>query len=178
MTTISALTDNLTAPALVLGLLLIVIFLPRFLRKKTAASDKSSARPSSAGVIGARGQIEDMIVKLDDIGRETYARLDTKIRILNRLIEEADEKIRALQALNAAAPAPETKARPAEPKPAKPANGPAKPASAEKEKYTDVYALADAGQSVLSIARQTGMQPGEIALLLELRRTKNKDRQQ
>ena len=119
-----------------------------------------------------REQIDDMIVKLDDIGREVYAKLDNKIRVLNRLIEEADEKIKKLEALRAQTP--ETKAKAAETaaKPAEAASAPANPSGAEKGKYATVYALADAGQSVVSISRQTGLQPGEIELLLELRRTK------
>jgi hypothetical protein len=43
-------------------------------------------------------------------------------------------------------------------------------------KYKSVYDLADAGHALVDIARRTGLQPGEIELLLELRKTKkNKD---
>jgi hypothetical protein len=178
MATAPILPENMVGPlALIVGLLIIVLLIPRALKKKPADSGATSSRPADAASIRTREQIDDMIVKLDDIGREVYAKLDTKIRILNRLIEEADEKIRKLEALGApAAPAPETKAKPAETKPDKPATGtasaPANPSAPEKGKYATVYALADAGQNVISIARQTGLQPGEIELLLELRRTK------
>jgi hypothetical protein len=173
------LADNdLTKPLLlVLGALLLVIFIPRALRrKKTAAGSRPERAPGPAPA-RAREQVEDMIVKLDDIGRELYAKLDNKIRILNHLIEDADDRIRKLQGLGpAAAPPPEQKKQ-AGPEPDKPAREKPAAPGPEKGKYTTVYELADAGQNVISIARQTGLQPGEIELLLELRKTRNnKDR--
>jgi hypothetical protein len=180
-TPIMSISDSPYATLLILaGLFVIVILLPRALKRKPTGSGSSAVRP--AAPLQAREQMDSLVVKLDDLGRELYAKLDTKIRILDRLLQEAEEKIKKLQAMNAAAGvAPEPKARQAESKQEKPAgatkSAASNPPGQENSKYAGVYVLADAGHDVISIARQTGLQPGEIELLLELRKNKSKDEQ-
>lgn len=173
--------DKPTIIALLVGLLVVLVVLPRMMRRKSADSSPALSRPSPD--VRSQEQMEDLVVKLHDIGRELMGKLDTKIRILNRLIEEADEKISKLGALGVVEGFPETKSRPApEMKTAADAfadmSAPPQADSGnikEKGRYTAVYTLADAGRSIVEIARQTGMQPGEIELVLELRKNKNRD---
>ena len=169
----------------VIVLLALVVVLPRMARRKSARGGEASPGCAVSSTLRAREQMEDLIVKLHDFGREIQARLDNKISVLNRLIEEADEKIRELEARGvsaapkAEAPNGSTKAKSDKPvsETGDVAETPSRP---ETGKYKSVYDLADEGHDAVSIARQTGLQPGEIELLLELRKTRgtgDKDKQ-
>lgn len=157
-------------PVLIVVILLaLVVVLPRMARRKPSGGRTvGTAVPSVRG----REQMEDLLVKLHDISREMQAKLDTKMRVLNRLIEEANEKIRELDARGIKEK--ETKSDKASGGTRDVAQAPPRP---ETGKYASVYELADAGHDVVSISRRTGLQPGEIELLLELRKKRNKDRQ-
>lgn len=158
---------------IVIILLALVVLLPRMMRRKPSGGQTTGTAASSAR---GREQMEGLIVKMHDIAREMHAKLDTKMRVLNRLIEEANEKIRALEARGIT-----TSPKTAEPESDKAPGGSRdvaqSPPRPDAGKYTGVYELADAGHDAVSISRKTGLQPGEIELLLELRRTRNKDSQ-
>jgi len=164
----------------VVVLLAIVLVLPRMLKRKTGGGE-SPLRPSASSAVRAKEQMENLIIKLHDFGREMQAKIDNKIRVLNRLIEEANEKIREMEAhgispkppAGTAGKSPETKSGKQTDGTGDVAETPSRP---ETGKYTSVYELADAGHDVVSIARHTGLQPGEIELLLELRKARNKDK--
>jgi hypothetical protein len=173
-------------PVLVVIILLaLVVVLPRMARRKTTRDGEASPGRAVSSTLRAKEQMEDLIVKLHDFSREIQARLDNKISVLNRLIEEADEKIRELEARGISA-TPKAKApdRSTKSKSDKPASEPGDvaktPSRPKTGKYKSVYDLADEGHDAVSIARQTGLQPGEIELLLELRKTRrtgDKDKQ-
>ncbi len=165
----------------VIVLLAIVLILPRMLKRKTGGGGESPLRPSASSAVRAKEQMEDLIVKLHDFGREMQAKTDNKIRVLNRLIEEANEKIREMEAHGISPKPPAgTDGKSPETKSGKQTDGTGDvaetPSRPETGKYTSVYELADAGHDVVSIARHTGLQPGEIELLLELRKARNKDK--
>ena len=88
-------------------------------------------------------------------------RLDTKIRMLNQLLLECDQKKRELEDLLARAGGPA--AAPADPAPA-PAARPSNPL------HTQVYSLQDSGKEILDICAATGLEKGEVELILGLRK--------
>lgn len=99
----------------------------------------------------ARDSMEALFVQLQEFSRETLAKLDTKVRVLNELLTRAEARIEELKKLSAApvvaAPSP-------------------KPGNPLHEK---VYRLADAGKTSAEIAGEAGLERGEVELILGLR---------
>lgn len=134
----------------------------------TVALLRARRRPSASRPPGTfddpaldppRRDLERLLADIQDLSREHIARLDTKIRLLDQLIQEADRKQRELSALLArtgGAPAP----HPEQPPPSRPAN----------PLHDQVYALHDAGRELLDICSATGLEKGEVELILGLRK--------
>jgi hypothetical protein len=101
----------------------------------------------------ARAELERLLAEIQDLSREHIARLDTKIRLLNQLLLDCDRKQKELEALLSRAPAPPAVA-------ARPAN----------PLHDQVYALHDSGKNLLEICGATGLEKGEVELILGLRR--------
>jgi len=115
----------------------------------------------------ARNSIDRMTLDLEEAARSVSALLDTKIRVLDKLIRDADERIRRLEeAGGGSGPPPARDGQ--EPARAAPAPGP-RPEETLAH-HAHIYGLADQGLSVLEIAEQTGYQRGEVELVLSLRR--------
>ena len=154
--------DGITLLVVVVLALAIVIIVPRMLRRKNKTPERPFGRISTDS--SAKNTMEDLIVQLHDVGRELKAQLDTKMKTLDILIQEADRKIQSLRTVldkeTAKAPPPHTAAVTQSPPPAE---------SLSKEQL-QVYQLSDSGESIVNIARRTGLQPGEIELILELRK--------
>ncbi len=117
-----------------------------------------------------KGDMEELMVQLQELSRNISAQIDTKFAKLEASIRSADERIEKLQRLQRAtegqptidtvitddiAPEP-TSTRPPKPEPADP-------------QHDQIYTLADAGDSVVQIAQEIGKSPGEIELILSLR---------
>ncbi len=101
----------------------------------------------------ARDELTRLVTELQEVSREQIARLDTKIRMLQQLIADADARIRDLRSPGDRGAAPV--ARPANPL------------------HDRVYALADAGKAVADICSETGMDEGDVQLILGLRQPAN-----
>jgi len=151
-------------PALiVLALITLILFRkPR----KDKAGGKTAARPplrdtDAALRPQAMEHMEGILVELEKAGREMNARLDTKIHVLNSLMEEADKKIALLRGSNSAAPAPEEGARRAE-------DVRKDIREQSRDQHAQVYELHAQGTPVVEIAKKTGYRPGEIELILNL----------
>ena len=143
--------------------LIIVVIVPRMLRRKR----KTPASPfgNTFTAASAKSTMENLAVQLHEVGREMNAHLSTKMKTLDILIQEADEKIRTLRAL--AGEETEQSYKP-------PAQGiPAEETLSPKQ--LQVYQCSDAGMNSVDIARRTGFQPGEIELILELRKKMQRD---
>lgn len=171
---------------IVLGIFVIFlsIYLPRRLFKKKYSSEGSFAnRQIEREKEELRKSLEEIFVDIQEFSRETLARMDTKIRLLNHLLIQADEKIRRLEAI------PSTKSEVAATVPAKEE---AKDSAANLPVHTDqaevppmqvgepvqtlslheqVYALADRGMGVEVIAQELKIGKGEVNLIMGLRRT-------
>jgi len=143
-------------------------------RKKTSASssfwtrhEPSSAAPADPGA-GQRRQefresMQSLMLELEQLSREINSQVDTRLRALNLLIQEADEKIKELKLLQGDEGASPTRNLPP---PREEPHG-----DATRDRYARVYALAEQGRSVVEIARELGLMSGEVELILALRRT-------
>ena len=141
--------------ALVVAALFIAVVLPRLRRRRDAPREALGSFGSATG--GAREELERLLTEIQDLSREHIARLDTKIRMLNQLLLECDQKKRELEALLAkpGAEAPEKSAPP--PRPVNPL-------------HDQVYSLQDSGKELLDICAATGLEKGEVELILGLRK--------
>jgi hypothetical protein len=132
-------------------------------------------------------EVQALLAELEEASRRLTAQLDNRYTRLEQLVAEADEKIRRLEQLSGAL-------QPAIlPEPAAPSEAPthtvAEPMLAKGQRtlarlrnergagpagqdpaYQPIYTLADGGKTPREIAQELGRQPGEIELILALRR--------
>ena len=97
-------------------------------------------------------ELERLLLEIQDLSRDHIAKLDTKIRLLTQLLSDCDRKKAELEALLGKSTSPA-------PPPARPAN----------PLHDQVYTLRDAGQDVSAICQATGLEKGEVELILGLR---------
>lgn len=143
--------------ALVVAALFVAVVLPRLRRRRDGPREPlGTFGPSSAG---PREELERLLTEIQDLSREHIARLDTKIRMLNQLLLECDQKKREMEALlGKSASVPES------------AEKSAPPARAANPLHDQVYTLQDSGKELLDICAATGLEKGEVELILGLRR--------
>jgi len=141
---------------LVVAALFVAVVLPRLRRRRDEPRETLGSFGPAAG--GAREELERLLTEIQDLSREHIARLDTKIRMLNQLLLECDQKKRELEELLGKAPA------------ADPASKPASAARASNPLHDQVYSLQDSGKEVLDICAATGLEKGEVELILGLRK--------
>src|SRR5258706_4060704 len=145
---------------LIVSALFVAVVLPRLRRRGANPQDTLGTFGASAG--GAREELERLLTEIQDLSREHIARLDTKIRMLNQLLLEVDQKKRELEELLArtggAAPAPGQLSQTPT------------PVRAQNPLHTQVYTLQDSGKEILDICAATGLEKGEVELILGLRR--------
>jgi len=149
---------------LVLAALFVAIILPRLRRRRDGPQELLGSFGGSAG--GPREELERLLTEIQDLSREHIARLDTKIRMLNQLLLECDQKKRELEALLG-------KVGPIDPTPGRSAS--AEPtaknsARASNPLHDQVYSLQDSGKEILDICAATGLEKGEVELILGLRK--------
>jgi hypothetical protein len=133
------------------AVLFLVLILPKLLRRR---SGSSGPRPGTFAEPGTdlKAELERLLAEIREASREELARLDTQMRRLDHLRAECDRKAKELEALLGRAPAGAEPARPADPL------------------HDRVYALQDSGRDVAGICADTGLEKGEVELILGLRR--------
>lgn len=143
---------------LAVGALFFAVVVPRLRkRRKSMPEEKPGTFGDSAGTM--RDELERLLAEIQDLSREQIARLDTKIRLLNQLLLECDQKKKELEALlGRTVGAGMAKLEPP------PAPRPANPL------HDQVYALRDAGKNLFDICNATGLEKGEVELILGLRK--------
>jgi len=147
---------------LIVAALFVAVVLPRLRRGRSGPQETLGSFGASAG--GAREELERLLTEIQDLSREHIARLDTKIRMLNQLLLECDQKKRDLEDLLGKAGGA-----------ASPAAGPAAPAAHPSSSrplnplHSQVYSLQDSGKEILDICAATGLEKGEVELILGLR---------
>jgi hypothetical protein len=136
------------------------------LMSSPAPSRRQTGMPvSDASQRQLQQSMQQLLLQLEEVSREINSQVDTRLRAMNLLIQEADQKIRelrSLQGISANTPLPTRTLPPPrqEPHP-----------EITSERYAKVYALAERGLTVVEIARELGLMTGEVELILALRRT-------
>jgi len=144
---------------LIVVALFVAVVLPRLRRRKDGPQETLGSFGASSG--GTREELERLLTEIQDLSREQIARLDTKIRMLNQLLLECDQKKRDLEDLIAKASGL--------PEPPAPGLLPPAPARPANPLHAQVYTLKDSGKELLDICAATGLEKGEVELILGLR---------
>lgn len=149
-----AAAEGLPYPYVFLLVGLAALFLVMARRRRRGTLDARPPGAFEADVRDPRQELERVLVEIQDLSRDHIARLDTKIRLLNQLLLDCDRKKAELEALLGKSPA-----------------SPAAPASARPPNplHDQVYTLRDSGQDVAAICQATGLEKGEVELILGLR---------
>ncbi|GEM_PF-2474841 len=143
------------------GLLILSFILPRMMlkRRPQAGAATHITREREQEV---KRTLDDVFLQLQEFSREAMGKLDTRIRMLNQLIVDADERIRKLQAMPPLPSAP-LAAAPAPPSPPPP------PAPSRNPIHERIWRLLDGGATIGDVSREVGMPKGEVELIAGLR---------
>jgi hypothetical protein len=179
--------NTATVLLLVLGGAFFMIFMvmrrkvmqTRAMLRESAEREEQRPRRGTPGhkVTDVRDSLDELFIQLQEFSRDTLAKLDTKMRLLNQLLSEADAKIAELKRLQeeAQAGAPGTRT-------AAESNGATEPKEAREPLFDNqpamdpmhqsVFDFADKGMSLAEISRQMGLQRAEVEVILGLRELK------
>lgn len=136
--------------ALGAAILFIGFLLPRMRRRSQASRPPDGLFEARAQ--SARQDLDQLVVEIQELAREHIAKLDTKIRMVSRLLSDCDQRKLELEALlKGAAIAPPPASRPPNPL------------------HEKVYGLLDEGKDTADICAATGLEKGEVDLILGLR---------
>jgi len=139
---------------------LLMLSLRRRLRRPgwEAPEDTPVRRPPPVpqGEARIRRDMEDLLVELQDLSRKISAEIDTRFAKLEAVLRDADRRIAVLNRL-----ARQVSAK---------GGGPVAEPESHEARHAVVYELADAGFSPVEIARDLGRTPGEVELILNLRK--------
>jgi len=151
---------------LLAGLVILALVVPR----KLARRSKILSREGLNETDRLKRSMEELLVQLQEVSREMNATLDTKMIALNELIREAESKIEELKEMLER----ERGAKATRDEQREEATGSRTATSGEsgrrRELEETVLRLAGEGKTELEIAQHTGIPPGEIDLVLALRR--------
>jgi len=135
---------------------------PKFDREQFQRAEFSAMKSRQ----GVAGDLQELIIELEELSRRINAQIDTKFAKLEATIRHADERIEILRQLTQQAggtggldvTVDDTTSE-----------SPAPGTLVSDPKRARVYALADADKSSIEIAQETGIPTGEIELILALR---------
>lgn len=149
--------------------LLVVFFAVYMPRKKLSAQykkqDEELFKPDAV-----RQNLDIIFVQLQEFSRDSIARMDTKIRIMTQLLQEVDQKTRRLDALIKRAEELKAEGNPAFTSGPQTSISPqAAPQSAAYTAHQKVYDLYDKGFPPVEIAKELGIDRGEVELIINLR---------
>ena len=200
MTAALAATDVISTQQYVLlgflGLITLIFLATRGRGRVRDGSPKQYRREIDSATVqteAVKRDMEQLLVALEELSTKIGARIDANLAKLRETTEEADRRIAAMRILIAESkrltsgpaggtstaqaeqtPAAEESAGQSAAKAASPASPQAmsnaeRPAASEP-RHQRVYEMADQGLSALQIAQELQAQPGEIELILNLRR--------
>ncbi len=159
-----------------LGVVLLVFIMMRLTARKqrqSGGTPQSHARDHVAKLKeehAVRGDMQELMVQLQDLSRDINAQIDTRFAKLEASIRAADERIDLLERLLRAAdgqPTLDTVVSGDDELPLLPPEQPQ--AELPEAPHGRIYDLADGGRNSIQIAQETGKTPGEIELILSLR---------
>ena len=172
---------NIAVP--LLGVLLITMGMFMGIRKKRT---RPSANMTSRDHVdelrqkqAVRGDLEQLMIEVEQLAKRFGTQLDAKTMQMERLIEEANQKIAELKQLETSrrhaeslepthTSYPESSATPSSPQSPTPHPQSSDPESVLKQK---VYDLSERGCDPIEIARMLDEHVGKIELILALRKT-------
>jgi len=170
-----------------LGVLLIIMGLMIGIRKKHKRShEQGTARDQVEDLKQRhklRGDLEQLMIEVEQLAKRFGSQLDAKTMHMEKLINEADQKINELklmeQARVNAAKLQQSLASPFDDRsaPQSPDAPPAEPVAEPSAENADdvlkqsVYDLAEQGHDPAEIARRLGEHVGKIELILALRKS-------
>jgi hypothetical protein len=162
---------TLGALALVIGWLLLRTHRYLARQKRNDSPLVRVARPKQADAghhLDAPPDVLRWEVQMHETARELSAQLDSKMRVLQVLIAEADRAAARLEAAEGKPPDAAGQPTGADPQPTTQAEG----LKSTRRRQEEIYALADYGHDAAEIARRTGSPVGEVELILGLREKK------
>lgn len=142
------------------GVVFILAVLIRGAMRRKAAGPTNARASDRQDFTPVRDQIDKLLVDLQETSRELIARLDNKIRMANQLIKEIDDKKAQVEKL--------VKQLESMPKPRESRDSPPPPPL--NPLHEKIYKGIDGGASVEELCRDTGMERGEVELILGLRK--------
>lgn len=157
-------------------LALVTIFYVTVVRPAGKKKKDPLAKPFSASGLShqrnTERQMQNLLVELSEMARQITAQLDTRTQKLLMLIQDADERIAALQKIDRT-PAPVRQTIPTQSWSAavEPPAAVELPPEPVDEQHQQVYTLADDGRNATDIARELNRPRGEVELILALRPT-------
>lgn len=164
-----------------LGVLLITMGMMMGIRKKRRRSGTQSSAREHVDELrqkqAVRGDLEQLMMEVEQLAKRFGTQLDAKSMQMERLIDEADQKIAELKQLELnrqntpvqpqqPPQAPHYAAQDATPTPQTPAPAP----DPDAELKSKVCGLSDQGHDPVEIARQLDEHVGKIELILALRK--------
>ncbi len=176
---------------LVLGVLMLTVWaMMRLASRRKRGQPNLSAQEQierNHQARGVRGDLEDLMVEIEQMAKRMSAQLDAKAIRLERLLDETDQRIAYLEQLQQRQPAtsdtaisPDSSDTPdagapgphATAAPPTPGFTPPPPVDDLQDDplLSKVYQLADAGLDANAIAREIGDHVGKVELILALRR--------
>jgi len=168
--------DDLSIGLIALGSVMMLIVIARMLgrrsRVQTAGSrsertGREVARPGLTSTAG-HDRLERLMTDAEELTRRLAAVLDNKAARIEVLIEQADERLAALERAQERA---EPEAQPAPARPGLSLTEESAPAApAVDPLHRKVYDMADRGMTPVDIARQIDRPTGQVELILALRR--------
>jgi hypothetical protein len=152
----------------VVAALFFAVVLPRLRRRRESSGSPRLGRFADQED-RARDELERLLTEIQDLSREHIAKLDTKIRLLNQLLIESDQKKKELEALLGRAGGAGPVKLEASPRKSAP-EGSSAPNRPPNPLHDQVYHLSDEGKELLDICSATGLEKGEVELILGLRK--------
>ncbi|HOX07977.1 MAG TPA: hypothetical protein PK280_16385 [Planctomycetota bacterium] len=167
--------DGNTGLYFIIGGMVIILFFVMRLRRRTGPPARMSNSSDFEERMATRSDADRLAVDLEETARAVSALLDTKIRVLDRLIRDADERIARLEGsagpASVRSQAPHTEAEGGG-RSAPAAAAPPHPEPEILAHHRRIFELADQGLGVQEIAEKCGHPAGEVELVLSLRKIK------
>lgn len=174
----------------------VMIMMPRIIRRNRKERQllEKQYRDEVNNCIGARSAADKILMQVVETGREINGVLDTKIRVLNKLIKDADDAARRLEAIAGNAPLHPSERLRASREPLtkheitlpsttaetiiEERQSPAEPEDTGSGRWKAdirgrIRSYAQEGRTVDEIARLTRLSKAEVNLMLELLRSEN-----
>jgi seryl-tRNA synthetase len=174
---LSDLSSNLSWTLPFLGVVLITVSLMMGIRKRRRRSHaKGTARDRVEELKqhqAVRGDFEQLMVEVEQLSKRFGAQLDAKTVQMERLIEEAEQKIAELKQLEQARQATNQSSvtQASSSKPQATASTATESSTPDDTLKRSVCGLADQGHDPIEIARRLNEHVGKVELILALRKT-------